>query len=163
MAISRDNLMGDDDCYICLLQKSTGGRMLKFKSTYLPKRQPPIEIAKTARYQYKSKLANGIMTCSFVRPYDVGIMNINGTMANWNLNQNKFHLIFAKGEVNNTTIVYHNANRDVTRIPINFTDPSLGLGPAENITTTTPVTSKGKITLPTISLISISVLLCLTV
>ncbi|XP_078492135.1 ferric-chelate reductase 1-like [Ciona intestinalis] len=133
MAISRDSFMGDDDCYICMVGSATS-RGLVWKTAYLPSHQTPVDVETKEKYRYKIRFVNGVMTCSFIRPYDV-TKRINGTMTTWDLNNGKFNLLFARGDVTNGSIVYHNGDREQTMTSIQFVKSS------DYFVTTTSMTS----------------------
>nr|XP_002127971.1 uncharacterized protein LOC100176256 [Ciona intestinalis] len=122
MAISRDSLMGDDDCYICMVGGATS-RGLVWKTAYLPPHQTPVDVKTKEKYHYKIRFVNGVITCSFIRPYDV-TKRINGTMTTWDLNNGKFNLLFARGYVTDGSMVYHSGDRERTMKSIKFVKSS---------------------------------------
>ncbi|XP_078491413.1 putative ferric-chelate reductase 1 isoform X2 [Ciona intestinalis] len=134
MAISRDQLMGpDDDVYLCGRTAPTSAT-LRARTGYLVARGPPVL---TADIRSNMALVTNRLTCQFVRHNNV-TKYINNVTTTWDLNKNKFYLLYAAGEINTAGgPSYHNTHRLASSYLIDFMNGTV----QQNATTTAAVTA----------------------
>nr|XP_018669582.1 uncharacterized protein LOC100186472 isoform X2 [Ciona intestinalis] len=149
MAISRDKLMGpDDDVYLCGRTAPTSAT-LRTRTGYLNARGPPVL---TADIQSNVALVANRLTCQFVRHNNV-TKYINNVTTTWDLNKNKFYLLYAAGEVNTAgEPSYHDEHRFASSYLIDFVNGTVDA-------TTTAVTAPNNMmtTSSTSSAVAISI------